>query len=170
MKLTDIPYSIYYKLISPNKFTQISGVKMDKNCNLMTKYFGNEPYLITLGDSVATSGNVQFVTHDGSLHVLRNLFDECKNKDLIQKIIIGNNVFIGLNAIILPGSIIEDNTIIGAGSLVKGHLRKNSVYAGVPAKFICTIDEYKTKNKGLFIETKSMTGLEKRNYLQSIGF
>lgn len=43
-------------------------------------------------------------------------------------------VFIGANCVILPGSIIHENVVIGAGSVVKGEIEENSVYAGLPVK------------------------------------
>ncbi len=49
---------------------------------------------------------------------------------------IGNNVWIGDNAIILPGVNIEDGAIIGAGSVVTKNVPAYSIVAGVPAKFI----------------------------------
>lgn len=165
MNVIKLCKSIYFKLISPNKYARVMGVKMGKNCKIRTKYFGSEPYLITLGDNVGTSGNVQFITHDGSLHVLRNLYKDCRNFDLIKPINIGNNVFIGINAVILPGTKIEDNVIVGAGSIVKGKLKSDSVYAGIPAKYICSIEEYALKNKKDFINTKHLNPKEKKQYI-----
>lgn len=168
MKIFSIMKSIYYKIISPNKFAEIRGVKMGENCLLLTKNFGSEPYLITLGNNVATSGNVTFVTHDGSMSVVRHLHPDLKDADLIKPINVGNNVFIGLNTIILPGSIIEDNIIIGAGSIVRGKINKNSVYAGTPARYICSIDEYVSKNRDNFYNTKSLNEIEKKSYFETI--
>lgn len=168
MKITNVIKSIYYKIISPNKFAKLRGVKMGKNCLLLTKSFGSEPYLITLGDNVATSGNVHFITHDGSMSVLRNLYPNLVHSDFIKPINIGNNVFIGLNTIILPGSIIEDNVIIGAGSIVKGKISKDSVYAGIPAKYICNIAEYMQKNKNDFYNTKQLNETEKKKFFEKV--
>ena len=58
---------------------------------------------------------------------------------------IGNNVFIGMRSIILQGTNIGDNVIIGAGSVVSGKVESNSVYAGNPAKKICSLEEHKNK-------------------------
>ena len=52
---------------------------------------------------------------------------------------IGNNVWIGRGCIIMPGTVIADNVIIGANSVVKGQLETNSVYVGSPAVKIRTI-------------------------------
>lgn len=55
---------------------------------------------------------------------------------LTKEVLIGNNVWIGNNVTILPGTIIEDNVIIGAQSMVKGHYYSNGIYAGNPARLI----------------------------------
>jgi acetyltransferase-like isoleucine patch superfamily enzyme len=147
------------------KLAKILGVKLGENCNLATKEWDSEPYLVSLGNNVHTSHNVNFVTHDGSMRVIRNLYPEYKNADLFGRINIGNNVFIGINTTILPNTTIDDNVIIGAGSLVKGHYKSNSVYGGVPAKYICSIEEYKEKNKDKFDDTKHMNKKQKKLYL-----
>ena len=155
---------IFYKILGPNKVAKRLGVKMGENCVLRSSYFGSEPYLIEMGDNVQTTRGVTFITHD-SLSVIRVKYPEYKNADLFGKIIIGDNVFVGSQSIVLRGTTIEDNVIIGAGSLVKGHLKSDSVYAGVPAKYICSLDDYIHKNKKDFDYTKNFTSNEKRDYL-----
>lgn len=59
-----------------------------------------------------------------------------KQKGSIAPVIIGKDVWIGANVTILKGSVIDDGTVIGAKSLVKGHIRENSVAVGIPAKVI----------------------------------
>lgn len=58
------------------------------------------------------------------------------NKDISKSIHIGNNVWIGKNCLILPGTIIEDGVVVGANSIVKGILLSNKIYAGSPLKEI----------------------------------
>jgi acetyltransferase-like isoleucine patch superfamily enzyme len=152
---------IQYRFMPPHKLAKKLGVKCGKNPKFRTKNFGTEPYLIEIGDNFETSGNVSFVTHDGSLGVLRNLYDKYKDIDIFDKIIIGNNVFIGLNVTLLAGTRIGDNVIIGAGSIVKGKIKSNSVYAGILAKYICSIEEYIDKNEDNFMYTFSMNIEEK---------
>jgi acetyltransferase-like isoleucine patch superfamily enzyme len=62
-----------------------------------------------------------------------------EQKDISQPIRIGNNVWIGRGCIIFPGTIIEDGVIVGSNSIVKGHLKANSIYAGAPLKLITQI-------------------------------
>lgn len=153
-------------LLPPEKLAKRIGVKFGKNCKFGTRSFGSEPYMIKIGNNFYSSSKVQFVTHDGSVNVLRNMYTEYKNIDYFLPIIIGNNVFIGFNAIILPGTKIGDNVIVGAGSIVKGSLKSNSVYAGVPVKYICSIEDYANKNKDKFIYTKHLYPVDKKNYVK----
>jgi acetyltransferase-like isoleucine patch superfamily enzyme len=62
--------------------------------------------------------------------VNKNYFEE------IQKIIIGNDVWIGANAIIMDGVNIEDGAIIAAGAIVTKDVQPYSIVAGIPAKEI----------------------------------
>lgn len=76
-------------------------------------------------------------------------------------------MFIGCNSTILYGSEIGDNVIIGAGSLVNKKLDCGFVYAGVPAKKICTIEEFYNKHKGQFLNTVGLSSEDKRKvYLE----
>ena len=68
-------------------------------------------------------------------------------KEYIGDIHIGDNVFIGSNTTVLGGANIASNVIIGAGSLINKDISPNSVWGGVPAKFICTFDEFVEKRK-----------------------
>ena len=121
------------------------GVKIGENCRLIgNPGWGTEPWLITLGNHVEISCNVTFITHDGATWVFRN---EEKYKDVIRygKIVIKDNCFIGAHSTILPGVTIGHNSIIGACSLVRKDVEPNSVYAGVPARRICSLEEYAEK-------------------------
>ena len=155
----------YYLIGRPDIYAKRLGLKFGKNCQFDFKHLGSEPYLITIGDNFRASQNVYFVTHDGAVSVIRNLYPEYQDIDSFGTIQIGDNVFIGINCTILPGSIIEDNVIVGAGSLIKGKLEKNSVYAGVPAKKIMSVEDYKEKNQMQFIHTKKMSKEEKKIFL-----
>ncbi|WP_218947869.1 acyltransferase [Acinetobacter sp. YH12157] len=124
--------------------------------------FGSEPYLITIGNHVTLTGDTRFITHDGGVWVLR---DKYKDLDCFGKITIGNNVFVGLNSIIIPNTEVGDNVVIGAGSLVRGILESNFVYAGVPVRKVMTIEEYEKKILEKSDSTKSFDSVEKRKYL-----
>ena len=100
---------------------------------------------MTIGKNVRITTGCIILTHDFSWSVLGGVYGECVGA--VGTIDIGNNVFIGVNSVILRNTIIEDNVVIGAGSVVSGHLEANSVYAGNPAKKIMSIEELYLKRK-----------------------
>lgn len=67
-------------------------------------------------------------------------------------VVIGDNVFIGMNSIITRNVTIGDNVIIGAGSIVTKDCEANCVYAGSPAKRIMTVKEYYFKRENAQLE------------------
>lgn len=101
------------------------------------------PYLLELGDNVKISRGVILLTHGFEWVVLRELyrrpFGGC------APLTINDNVFVGMNSIILKGVTIGKNTIIGAGSVVTKNIPENVVAAGNPCVPIATIEEYYTK-------------------------
>lgn len=103
--------------------------------------FGSEPFLIEIGERTKITANCTFINHDGAMYVIRSMekYQDARNFGRIK---IGRNCFIGNNCTILPGVEIGDNCILGAGSVLNSSMPANSVFAGVPAKLICTIDEY----------------------------
>lgn len=162
-KLRILKYYILY-FINPVNAARSVGVEIGKNCRLIgTVTFGSEPYLISIGNHVSISHKTDFITHDGAVWVFREKNPEI---DLFAPIKIGNNVFIGMNCTIMPGTIINDNVIIGANSMVKGNIESNSVYAGTPAKKIKSIDEYWDGISEKVDKTKKLTLIEKRKYLE----
>jgi acetyltransferase-like isoleucine patch superfamily enzyme len=51
-------------------------------------------------------------------------------------VVIGTNAFLGCNVTVLKGTVIGENSIIGAGSVVSGYIPENQIWGGNPAKFI----------------------------------
>ena len=86
--------------------------------------------------------------------------------EITKPIVIGNNVFIGVNCIILPGTKVGNRCIIGAGAVVKGDFPDNSVIAGVPAKKIKSVDEYLEKIKKESLHLGHLVGKEKEKALK----
>lgn len=84
---------------------------------------------IKIGDGVAISRNV--VIRDSDSHKL-----EDDNHNPTQPIVIGNDVWIGLNVTILKGVTIGDGAVIAAGSVVNKDVAPNTLVGGVPAKVI----------------------------------
>ena len=75
------------------------------------------------------------LAHDASTVVLSGKLRAARTK-------IGDNVFLGANAVVLPGVTIGDNVIVGAGAIVTRNVRSDMVVAGNPAREICTVSSY----------------------------
>lgn len=102
------------------------------------------PWMITIGNHVKITQGVMMLTHDYSWSVLKN----AKGGTILGasgSITIGDNVFIGMNAVILRGVTIGKNVIIGTGSVVTKDCEDNGVYAGNPARRIADIDTFFAK-------------------------
>ena len=122
-------YCYAHGFTSGKNFQYNSGYPIDSNW----------PWLITIGDDVTLASNVRILAHDASTA-------KTGAHTKVGIVRIGNNVFIGADSIVLCNTRIGDNVIIGAGSVVTHDIPSNSVYAGNPAKFICTFEEYRNKH------------------------
>ncbi len=78
------------------------------------------PEGIVIGEYSCVTFGVAILTHD-----------MCTQKRC--KTIIGKNVFVGANSVIMPGLTISDNVVIGAGSIVTKDIPSNVIVAGNPA-------------------------------------
>ncbi len=106
---------------------------------------------ISLGERVVISTGARFLTHDYSLTTALRAVGLPPASDIarVAPITVGNNVFIGLRSIVLPGAKIGDNVIIGAGSVVRGVVPNNSVYMGNPGRVAGRINDYAVKCQAL---------------------
>lgn len=121
------------------------GMKVGENLYVQgIPNFGSEPFLIEMGDNVTIAEGISFINHGGDGRVTKRI-EKYKDGRTFGRIKIGNNTFIGKGTILLPGVSIGSNCIVGSLSVVSSSVPDNTVYAGAPAKFICTIDQYGEK-------------------------
>jgi len=129
--------SVLYKEITIYNGT--SGVFFMKDNSHVAPYgyFLIENNKIEIGNDVAIGPFCSFFCVSNS----------SKNDQLFRKnysygdIKIGNNVFIGSQCVFLPGTVINDNIVVAANSVVSGILESGYIYAGTPAKAIKKINE-----------------------------
>ena len=119
-------------------FIDVKGayIKVGNNTRLNGVYIHSQMG-IEIGDNCVVASGVNIIDSNG--HKVKSL-NRTNERDIPQPITIGNNVWIGLNSIILKGSIIGDNSIISAGSVVKGTYPNNVIISGNPAKIIGQIN------------------------------
>lgn len=109
-----------------------SSVFIGDHCRLNGAYI-HAKKSITIGNKCVVAAGVNII--DSNAHQVCS-FDRTIERDKPKEIIIGNNVWIGLNSIILKGTTIGDNSIISAGSVVKGVFPNNVIIAGNPATIV----------------------------------
>lgn len=149
---------------SCEKYGKFLGVKIGEKSIISTKHFGSEPYLIKIGDSVRVTKDVKFFTHGAARMFRKNN----PNFDFFGKINIGNNVYIGNNALIMPGVTIGDNVIVAAGSVVTKSVPNNSIVGGNPARILGDVFKLEERMLKYNVNTKGMKYEEKKNFLLSL--
>ena len=149
---TNIPGRLGVKLrqIFLNRLFKSCG----KNLVIMPGTWFEHSWNIVLGDDIAlnrncwisgsagiTIGNDVIVGPQCIIVSEGHRFDKVgvpisKQGYISQKIVIGDRCWLGAQSVILPGTTIGDDVVIGAGSVVKGEIPPRTVVAGVPAKVI----------------------------------
>ena len=118
-----------------------TGIRVGERCNICSDIVTTEPYLISIGNDTTISTEVLFLTHDASVG---KIFGKDNGSDLIGKIKIGNNCFLGARSTILLGVTLADNVIVAAGSVVtKSFDKSNIIIGGNPAREIGTWENLK---------------------------
>ena len=157
----------------PIRYARRLGVTLGEGCRILenpARVFGSEPYLITVGNHVSIAIGVRFITHDGGVWIFRAEHPEL---EVFNRIVVGNNVFIGINALILPQVTIGDDSVIGAGSVVTRSVPARTLAAGCPARPISKVEDYWAKIQSRASHIRSLGGQAKREavlrHLEALG-
>jgi acetyltransferase-like isoleucine patch superfamily enzyme len=149
----------------PIRYFRSRGVEIGEDveifgANLFT--FGSEPYLVSIGNQVTISHDVDFITHDGGLRIAR---DKYPNAYLYGRIQVADQCFLGAHCILLPGAKIGAGSVIGSGSIVTGEIASGVVATGVPARPVKSVEEYIQEKRHLWVDTRELTPDAKRELL-----
>jgi len=114
-------------------FHRLRGVKIGKGVEI--GYFVVIDHLfpdwVEIGSGAVVSLGSKIIAHDD---VRRRKLKISEREP--KRVIIGKNVTMGFDTVILPGVVIGDNALIGTKSLINKSIKKNDIVAGVPAKSI----------------------------------
>lgn len=105
------------------------------------------PQFIEIGENFISGPGALVLSHDASL---LNKYGKYR----VEKTIIGDDVFLGAGAIVLPGIEVSNGAIIGAGAIVTKNVPPHTVVAGNPAKVVATVEDYynKMNEKGVLYD------------------
>lgn len=160
-RLFSAPLNMLLAALDPVAYARKIGVQMNGEVTIYgTSYvmFSAEPYLVTLGDNVFISVGVKFLCHDGSTLPFRKDYPDL---ELAGEINVGNNVFIGMGALILPSVSIGSNCIVGAYAVVTRNVPDGSIVAGNPARRICDTADFLERAKCRSLKIGHLTGPDK---------
>ena len=131
-----------------------------------------EPHLCEFGDNVWVAKNCVFLNHDGSA-VMLNRMGRSDVVNMVGKIVVHDNVFIGIGCTIMLDVELGPNAIVAAGSIVTRDVPPNTIVGGNPAKPICTVDDYLAKlndeENALWIESEAHIEAEVIRYFMTEG-
>ena len=131
---TNWPVHFTSKIIDSHKITK--GIMCDPGDSPNTYIQASNG--IVFGSNIETGPGTRIIS---SNHDLNNY----SQKVASQPIIIGNNVWIGANTVILPEVHIGNNVVIGAGSVVTKNIPSNCIAFGNPCKVIKSKEAYTLK-------------------------
>lgn len=127
--------------------------------------WNTEPWIITLGKNVHITNGVRFLTHDGGTLLFR---DSEPDLEVTKPIVVGDNVYIGNNVLLMPGICVGNNVVIGAGAVVTKDIPDNVVVGGVPARVIESLEQYHLKLQRSSLHVGHLTGKKKDDALKAI--
>lgn len=147
LKVLDGRFSrLYMKLY--NALLNMMGVKLDGAPRYISTSVRFDDFdKITLSERVVISEKVILLTHDYSVTTGLVALNRTPASDVafIKEIVIKRNVFVGMGVTIMPGTVINENVIIGAGSVVRGKIPENSIVIGNPATVIGSLTDRAAK-------------------------
>jgi acetyltransferase-like isoleucine patch superfamily enzyme len=105
------------------------GLELGKHTHISQQIYidGLHPWLITIEDYVTLAPHSAIITHDASL---ANYTAQTR----LGRVVIRKRAYVGVGAILLPGTTIGEDSVVGAGAVVHGVVPPGSLVMGNPAK------------------------------------
>lgn len=139
---------LFQIVLSKNAYARKKGVSFGRGCRFYITYWGSEPFLITIGNNVTIAAGAQILTHDGATWLVR---DGGLRYQHFAPVTIQDDVFVGANAIILPGVTVGKSAIIAAGAIVTRNVSPGTIVGGNPAQSIGDFQSYAQKVRSRYV-------------------
>lgn len=105
---------------------------------------GIAPQLITIGKDCVIAPKAVILTHDACLL-------PTTGKYIFKPVLIGDRVFIGYGAVVMPGVVVGNDVVIGSNSVITTDIPDNSVVAGIPGRIISRTSELSRRRNSQLI-------------------
>jgi maltose O-acetyltransferase len=96
-------------------------------------------WAVEIGAYTIIANDVCIIAHDAAIKRLTSYTE-------VRPVTIGERCYVGAGTIVLPGAVIGDDAIVGAGSLVRGEIPAASVAVGRPAKVVTSIEDLRDRH------------------------
>ncbi len=97
------------------------------------------PWAVEIGDHTIIAGDVRIISHDAAIKRITGYTE-------VRPVTIGKRCYIGAGTIILPGAVIGDEAVIGAGAIVRGEIPPRSLAVGTPARVVGDIEDLRERH------------------------
>lgn len=152
-KLLGLKYAVSEKwyIRASVKYLRHMGVRLDGTPKFIArdvKFDSTDPSRISIGEGSVITSRVTILVHDYSIEcglVAIGEEDPEYESRFLREVTVGRNCFIGQQAFLKPGTVIGDNCIIGAASVVSGVIPPDSVVIGNPGKVVAKTSEWARK-------------------------
>ena len=127
------------------RFFRATGVRIGQGAVINEGVTISDSYkhLVTIGERASISPGVTIIADAGPNNSRLQHVPEVRDRLIVEKsVTIGNDAWIGANAVLLPGVTIGEGAIVGAGAVVARSVAPFTIVAGVPAREVRAIPRY----------------------------
>jgi acetyltransferase-like isoleucine patch superfamily enzyme len=136
-------------------YLRACGVRIGKDCMISLRAkIDTRRGLVVIGDRCTITYGAVILSHDRSA---MHIHPGASGEGIVR---LGDSVYVGVNAVILPGVTIGNNSVIGAGAVVTRDIPPNVVAVGNPARVVKEIEHLSCATSGVASEAPAAADLQ----------